>query len=137
MKPKQTEMELGVKFVPPKLVEVIDWGYLNGLPTHECEKFHSYFQSNGWKVGRVKMVSWRDAANCWRLRWAQSSSPKHHTVFELKTIIEAKQKIADGLKRSHSSEVAGGRQWDNNDKQADFRKLYREIKELTAQLAGM
>lgn len=131
-------MDLGVKFVPPKLAEVIDWGFLNGLPAHECEKFHAYYSSQGWKVGRNKMKSWRDALNHWKLVWAERRCGQpHHSVFEYKTIIEAKEKLCASLKNSGCRTVATGPQWVNENKRLEYVALKKEIRELTRQLASM
>jgi hypothetical protein len=141
MKTKQIEMELGVKFVPPKLVEVIDWGFLNGLPTHECEKFFSYHSAGGWTIGRHKMKSWRDALNYWRLNWIQGQSKEEakskRTVYNLKNIIEANQKIADQIKRSNSYEVATGRKWHSELARGKYRAIIEHIKELNEELAAL
>jgi hypothetical protein len=132
----QTEMELGVNFIPPKLVEVIDWGFLHGLPVHECEKFHSYYSSNGWKVGRNPMKSWRDAANLWRLKWRENFKNGKFSVYELTKIIEAKQKMADYWKRK-SSETASGRVWEKPEYKATYAELMKQIREMNEKLAGM
>ncbi len=134
-------MNLGVKFIPPKLVEVIDYGFLMNpqLPTHECEKFHAYYSSNGWKVGRNPMKSWRDALVHWRLVWQEKSrnATKPRTMFELKTILEAKRQMADSLKKGSSYEVATGRKWRTKEDQVKYADLMRDIDQLNQQLSQM
>jgi len=35
---------------------------------HESEKFYNYYESNGWKVGKNAMVSWKHALSGWITR---------------------------------------------------------------------
>lgn len=56
------------KFVPPILFEIKKEGLRIGLSMEECENFHRHYNSNGWKVGKVGMVSWVDALAQWKAR---------------------------------------------------------------------
>tara|TARA_R110002051_G_scaffold1515_2_gene8380 strand:- start:2164 stop:2775 length:612 start_codon:yes stop_codon:yes gene_type:complete len=40
----------------------------------DCDKFHNYYISNGWMVGRNKMKDWRGAVRHW-----ESNTPKDKT----------------------------------------------------------
>jgi len=42
-----------------------------GLPETEADKFFYHYESNGWKVGRVKMASVNGALAGWRIRWQE------------------------------------------------------------------
>jgi hypothetical protein len=141
MKTKQTEMELGVKFTPPTLEQVKIESLKISLPEIEADKFYSYFESNGWMVGRVKMKSWTAALNNWRLRQHQgqtkSEASHKRTVYDLKNIIEANQKIADQIKRSNSYEVATGRKWHSELARGKYRSIIEHIKELNEELASL
>ncbi len=45
------------------------------FPEAEAEKFHNYFQSNGWKVGgKAPMKDWRAAARNWMLNTVKFNS---------------------------------------------------------------
>jgi hypothetical protein len=136
MKTNQTEMDLGVKFKAPKLVEVIDYGFLTGLPLHECEKFHAYYSSNGWKVGKNKMKSWRSAVDHWKLVWREKVVPPK-TAFHYKTVLEAKQRIADEIKNKYCLIVAGGKHWTNQDKRQEYSKIMSEIRQINEQIAAL
>jgi predicted phage replisome organizer len=63
------------RFVPPTLDEVkarcSEKGY-----TLDPVAFMSYYNANGWKVGRTKMVSWIDALAGWESREKQYRKPK-------------------------------------------------------------
>ena len=62
------------RFVPPTLEEVkarcAEKGY-----TLDPEAFVAYYNANGWKVGRTKMVSWIDALAGWESREKQYRKP--------------------------------------------------------------
>lgn len=62
------------RFVPPTLDEVkarcAEKGY-----TLDPEAFMSYYNANGWKVGRNKMVSWESALAGWESREKQYRKP--------------------------------------------------------------
>ena len=56
------------RFTPPSESEVKDY-FNSKLNTTEAEKeyraFFSYYESNGWKVGKNKMKNWHAAASGW------------------------------------------------------------------------
>ena len=58
-----------------------------GLPDTEAEKFFSYYESNGWRVGRNPMRSWPDALTGWKQRQqtygkpAKGAQPDHTKGF--------------------------------------------------------
>ena len=52
------------KFIPPTLEEVQNYCHERGNSV-DAERFISYYNSNGWMVGRNKMKSWQDAVITW------------------------------------------------------------------------
>lgn len=60
--PKEKES----RFVVPTIPEMKLHAAKIGLPESEVDKFFNYYESNGWKVGRNKMKSWRHAMVNWR-----------------------------------------------------------------------
>lgn len=64
------------KFSPPTLEEVkayfSEWEAPDGAksrqPDRDASKFHSYYESKNWLVGRTKMKDWKAAARGWILR---------------------------------------------------------------------
>ena len=64
------------RFSPPLLIDVIKRMIDTSLKSHieqpraevEAEKFINFYSSNGWKVGKNKMVSWESAVSNWLLR---------------------------------------------------------------------
>lgn len=75
---KEIPTNVGTKksraFQPPTLEQVkarcAEKGY-----TLDPEAFMSYYNANGWKVGRTKMVSWIDALAGWESREKQYRKP--------------------------------------------------------------
>jgi len=61
-----TKNQESKRFAPPALDEVIS--EMTGRtqdPTHEANRFLAYYESNGWKVGRNPMKSWKAAVTNW------------------------------------------------------------------------
>lgn len=52
------------RFTPPTAREVHDYCQKMGYHINE-EKYISYYQSNGWKVGKNKMKDWKAAVRTW------------------------------------------------------------------------
>lgn len=63
------EREKRARFQPPTKEEVyyymLEKSESEIIARREAEKFHNYYESNGWKVGRNKMKSWTHAAGGW------------------------------------------------------------------------
>jgi len=60
----ETKRAASTKFTPPSLTEII--AYLDNVEL--AKKFYCHYESNGWKVGKNSMKSWRAAADQWRAR---------------------------------------------------------------------
>lgn len=63
-KPRENPRENKKSFIPPKLQDVKDY-CLERKNNINAEKWHSYYSSNGWKVGKNKMVDWKAAVRTW------------------------------------------------------------------------
>ena len=60
----ETKRAASTKFTPPSLSDVVT--YLEDLVL--SKKFFCHYESNGWKVGKNSMKSWKAAADQWRAR---------------------------------------------------------------------
>lgn len=70
----------------------------------------------------------------------QQSQPKAEkalTLWELKTILEAKSKQAEALKNKHSSQTAAGLEWNTVENRNIWLNLRKEIKSIESKIAGM
>lgn len=64
VKTLESKRSLSTKFIPPSLSEVV--AYMDDLVL--SKKFYCHYESNGWKVGKNSMKSWRAAADQWKAR---------------------------------------------------------------------
>lgn len=53
------------KFSPPDIEAVKSYFAEKGGTTSQAERFHAYYESNGWKVGRNPMKNWKAAVVGW------------------------------------------------------------------------
>lgn len=77
---EKTEREPQPKFTPPTAEEMVAHGKIIGLPEDECLSAHSYYESNGWRVGKNPMKNWRAAIANWKRRndgGRQKQKPVH------------------------------------------------------------
>jgi len=73
------------RFTPPTINMVTDYIREKGYVV-DAEKWMSHYQSNGWKVGKNKMVNWKAAVTTWSkstyAKTAQVDSIKKRNVIE-------------------------------------------------------
>ena len=63
-----------VRFNKPTAEELTAEAVKIGLPLPEVDKFHNYYESNGWMVGKNSMKSWSAAMKGWLSRLGDTSS---------------------------------------------------------------
>ena len=68
------EAQRAVRFKPPTIEEARLQAAKAGLPDAEVDKFMAHFESNGWRVGRNPMRSWKAAMTTWRVNWEERRS---------------------------------------------------------------
>lgn len=64
----------------PEIDAVKQYGREIGLSTFECEKFHDYFESNGWKVARNAMKDWKAAMRNWLRNVSRAGFQRSRTL---------------------------------------------------------
>ena len=64
VKALETKRSPSTKFTPPSLSEII--AYTDDVVL--SKRFYCFYESNGWKVGKNSMKSWRAAADQWKAR---------------------------------------------------------------------
>lgn len=69
------------RFVPPTLDEVKDYIYEKGYKV-DAEYWFNYYTSNGWKVGRNKMVDWKACIAQWNSRELKNRPQSSHSVVD-------------------------------------------------------
>jgi hypothetical protein len=68
----ETKRSTSTKFTPPSLADIIDYTQDVIL----AKRFYTFYESNGWKVGRNSMKSWRAACDQWKARNINESKSK-------------------------------------------------------------
>ena len=130
------------RFTKPTMEEVHLAAAKIGLSELEAAKFFSHYEANGWRVGKNPMKSWSYALSGWKMRLPEmndsnsAAGPKPPSVFEMKTVLEAKEKAVQTLKNQHATETALGMEWDSDESMLRYKKLRVEIKQLAEKLAG-
>lgn len=64
VKALESKRAASTKFIPPSLSDIVDYTQDVVL----AKRFYTFYESNGWKVGRNSMKSWKAAADQWRAR---------------------------------------------------------------------
>lgn len=64
------------RFVPPSIDEVKQYCFDHSYAV-DAERFVSYYESNGWMVGRNKMKSWQAAVRNWSTKEQDKPVPKN------------------------------------------------------------
>lgn len=70
------------RFHPPDAVEVKAYFAEKGGSDEQAQRFMDFYTSNGWKVGKNQMKSWKAAASGWisRDKEKQRTQPKADTT---------------------------------------------------------
>lgn len=61
------------RFSKPTVDEVAEYGATLSPPFTKAAKFHSFYESNGWKVGKNPMKDWKAAVRTWN----NENGPQH------------------------------------------------------------
>lgn len=128
------------RFKPPTLEQCKAASVKAGMPEGEGERFFNYYESNGWRVGRNPMKSANGAMANWKKNWEERGAGNGNgakSVFELKTVLQAKELLAGQIKDRYATSGALDTTWSDESKHEEWRKLRGEIKALQAQIAGM
>jgi hypothetical protein len=72
VKALESKRSPSTKFTPPSLSDII--AYLDDVVL--SKRFYCFYESNGWKVGKNSMKSWRAAADQWKARDINESKSK-------------------------------------------------------------
>ena len=64
VKALESKRSPSTKFTPPSLSDII--AYTDDVVL--SKRFYCFYESNGWKVGKNSMKSWKAAADQWKAR---------------------------------------------------------------------
>lgn len=108
----------------------------SGASLDEAEKFWHYYESNGWKVGRNPMKSWKSSLELWLRR----NKPSHPTAFNQPVIqkmdLKQKIKLLEDQIASHpaNSEFIGSSDCPTDAQRADLKRRRSELEAAKLQL---
>lgn len=78
-------------FVPPSLIEVSE--YCQQIEsTVNPEAWWNYYQSNGWRVGKNRMIDWQASVRNWKVNGVASHEPEVLTLEQLQAKFEAEER---------------------------------------------
>lgn len=132
------EMEPPKKSLIPTLEEVIAHCESSGESKVEAQKFWYFYESNGWKVGKNPMKSWKMAWAGWLLRSFQpatkTQSTSRHPVAQ-KIDAQTKIKLLEEQIASHpaNSEFIGSSDCPTDAQRADLKRRRAELEAAKSQ----
>lgn len=92
------------RFSPPGLEEIEAYFAEKGGTAAQAERFRDFYESNGWKVGKNHMKSWKAAASGWMSRDKESaqkaSAPRSKPFMASRSPEEAAAHPKDFLKNA-------------------------------------
>ena len=86
------------KFSPPDVETVKSYFAEKGGTEGQAIRFHAYYESNGWKVGRNPMKSWKAAVTGWISRDREQHPKKPALGVQPQTTAQAYADIFRGVK---------------------------------------
>jgi len=132
------------RFVPPTVEECQLQAAKIGLSPVEAEKFHCYYEANGWKVGRVPMQVWRAAMSGWKLRWQERVQREQARGDERKTTVSRNvqliqwrhelDRVEAAMKRVKGMAWTANNGWDDDEQRQEHRRLRLRKEELLKEL---
>lgn len=94
------------RFSPPDVETVKSYFAEKGVTEAQAIRFHAYYESNGWKVGRNPMKNWKAAASGWisrdRDEAKKANAPRNRAFMASRPAEEAenaKNFLADAARR--------------------------------------
>lgn len=128
------------KFQPPSIQEAHLHGIKIDLPEVEVEKFMAYFESNGWKVGKVKMQNWHSAMGGWKFRYNERKvrdKLREQTVSPNVQLIQWRHeldRVEAEMKRTKGACWTQNNGWDDEESRLRHRDLRTRRDELLKKL---
>lgn len=140
--------EGGVQRGNPSLDEVKLVVAKAGLPESDAVWFWNKCEGNGWTNGGKPIKSWQHTIAAWKAAGYMASQKQNGhpigtsaqpapTVYNLKSIIEAKQNRANELKNQHATEGPLTTDWDDDRSREEWVRLRGEVRQLNQKIASL
>lgn len=132
--PVQPDLGLSVQPKPsrrPTVDEVYAEAIRIELPREQVDLFWDHYESNGWKVGKVQMVSWKHALSGWKQRWKKSGgdkgiSPSAQALLDKSELDRLEKRISQITNSVESHQDLSPEEWQERkrlkDRAAEIRK---------------
>lgn len=142
---RESEGKPNSRFLPASESEAVEWAGMVGVPPEFASEAYHKLLGRGWRDGaNIEIVNWQGHIKSrWerqRHEWKPGGAVKPErqlTPHDLKTIITAKEAVANQLKVKHASEVAMGTNWDSEERRLEYLTVRREIRELNTRLSKL
>jgi len=70
---REEEKRESNRFTAPTISEIQQYAKEKKYVSFNAARFHAYYESNGWKVGKNKMKDWKAAARGWQSRESENT----------------------------------------------------------------
>jgi hypothetical protein len=108
-----------------------------GLPSDQVDDFVDYYSSNGWKVGRNSMKSWKSTLRRWTRNWKKNGPGSgNNGKPNPMTAQVALKHVQEELRRHELWEPVPDREYPDA-LWAEFRKLQKRETELKHEVMGV
>ena len=82
---KRREENTNKRMAKPSMDEISEYGKTLDPPFTKIQSFVSFYESNGWKVGKNPMKDWKAAVRTWHQKDKDSAPPQHRPLFDQPT----------------------------------------------------
>lgn len=122
------------RFKKPSIEEVVAHANNLEMPNEAIQAFYNYYESNGWRVGRNPMKSWKAALSNWNLNNHVRSHVRplvrKETVWELTQKANIVKEEMVELKSFGGFTDAFGFHWSDETKRKRFKQLKVDFDDL-------
>lgn len=70
------------RFTAPTIAEIQQYAKEKKYVSFNAARFHAYYESNGWKVGKNKMKDWKAAARGWQSRESENTQVQTSSKYD-------------------------------------------------------
>jgi hypothetical protein len=107
---KERENKATSKFQKPSLEEVREYCLSRNSPV-DPEEFFSFYESNGWKVGKNPMKNWHSAIVTWEKKREKEVAPRKRESngYKKESVFEHNLRVMDRMYGTNLHEQAYGK----------------------------
>ena len=76
------------RMAKPSVSQISEYGKTLDPPFTKSESFVSFYESNGWRVGKNPMKDWKAAVRTWQQKDKETAKPAHRPLFDQPTYVK-------------------------------------------------